>query len=237
MLNETHDEQLGAKELLRMLKGRGLPPIDPRHEGRKIPGIGGAFMIIRLSPGDALIIVDVQNDFLPGGMLAVPRGNEIIPILNRYIALFHTHGLPIFATRDWHPPNHSSFKQQGGEWASHCIAGTFGAEFPVGLNLPSDTVVISKATRQEKDAYSGFDNTSLDGLLKSSRVCRLFIGGMATEHCVFHTVKDAVQFRYVTFLLEDAVRALDRNPGDGLRTLEEMAGLGITPIRFEMLAA
>lgn len=194
-------------------------------------------MIIRLSPGDALIILDVQNDFLPGGMLAVSRGNEIIPILNRYIALFHTHGLPIFATRDWHPPNHSSFMQQGGEWASHCVAGTFGAEFPAELDLPSDTVIISKATKQEKDAYSGFDNTSLDSILKSSGVCRLFIGGMAMEHCVLRTVKDAVQFSYVTFVLEDAVRAFDRNPSDGLRALEEMAALGTTPIRFEMLDA
>ncbi|HVW64525.1 MAG TPA: isochorismatase family protein [Nitrosospira sp.] len=193
--------------------------------------------MIHLYPGDALIIVDVQNDFLPGGTLAVPKGSEIIPVLNRYIALFHNRGLPIFATRDWHPPNHNSFVQQGGQWQPHCIAGTSGAEFPAGLNLPSDTVIISKATRQEKDAYSGFDDTSLDSILKSSGVCRVFIGGVATEHCVLRTAKDAVRYRYTAFVLEDAVRAIDRIPEDGSRALDEMAGLDIVPLRFEMLSA
>jgi len=187
--------------------------------------------------GDALILVDVQNDFLPGGSLAVPMGNKIIPILNRYIALFHTHGLRIFATRDWHPPDHISFLQQGGPWPPHCIATTFGAAFPVGLELPSDTFIISKATNRGKDAYSGFDDPPLNSLLKSLGIRRVFIGGVATEHCVLNTVKDALQYHYTSFVLEDAICALDINSNDGLHALEEMVHLGAIPIRFQALAA
>jgi nicotinamidase/pyrazinamidase len=195
------------------------------------------FMMVNPGPGDVLIVVDMQNDFLPGGSLAVPRGSEIIPVLNRYIALFHASDIPIIATRDWHPPHHSSFLLQGGPWPAHCVAATFGAEFPDSLKLPSDTLIISKATTQEKDAYSGFDDTLLDSILRSFGVRRVFIGGMATEHCVLNTARDALRYRYVTLILEDAVRALDAIPDDGLRALEEMARLGATLIRFEMLIA
>ncbi|MGH8763109.1 MAG: isochorismatase family protein [Nitrosospira sp.] len=194
-------------------------------------------MIVTLGSGDALILVDVQNDFLPGGSLAVPMGNEIIPTLDRYIALFHAHDLRIFATRDWHPPDHSSFLEHGGRWPSHCIATTPGAEFPASLELPSDTCIISKATKREKDAYSGFDDTQLDTLLKSSGICRVFIGGLATEYCVLNTVKDALQYDYVTFVLEDAVRAININPDDDRHAFEEMARRGATPIHLGSLVA
>ncbi len=194
-------------------------------------------MTVTLDSGDALILVDVQNDFLPGGSLAVPMGNEVIPILNRYIALFHVHGLPIFATRDWHPPEHSSFLKQGGRWVPHCIAATPGAAFPTSLELPSDIHIISKATHREKDAYSGFDDTQLNTLLKSDGICRVFIGGVATEYCVLNSIKDALQYRYVTFVLEDAIRAININPHNGRHALEEMVHLGAIPIHFESLAA
>jgi nicotinamidase/pyrazinamidase len=194
-------------------------------------------MTITLDSGDALIVVDVQNDFLPGGSLAVPMGNEIIPILNRYIALFHTHGLQIFAARDWHPPDHSSFLQQGGQWPPHCIATTFGAEFPASLELPSDAHILSKATSREKDAYSGFADTQLNALLKAFSIRRVFIGGLATEYCVLNTVKDALQYRYATFVVEDAVRPLNINSNDGLRASEEMVRLGAIQICFEAFAA
>jgi nicotinamidase/pyrazinamidase len=194
-------------------------------------------MTITPDAGDALILVDVQNDFLPGGSLGVPGGNKIIPILNRYIALFHTHGLRIFATRDWHPPDHISFLPQGGPWPPHCIAKTFGAAFPAELELPSDAFIISKATNQGKDAYSGFDDTPLNGLLKSLVIRRVFIGGVATEHCVLNTVKDARRYHYISFILEDAICALDISPNDSLRALAEMVHLGAIPIRFHALAA
>ncbi len=180
----------------------------------------------RLAPGDALLIVDVQNDFLPGGGLAVPYGEAVIPILNRYLDYFSKQNLPILATRDWHPLNHCSFKQQGGLWPEHCVAQTFGAEFPADLSLPEPTRIISKATHPDTDAYSGFQNTGLDSRLKSQGIRRLFIGGLATDYCVLNTVKDALQLGYTVYLLQDAVRAVNQNPTDGEQALQDMMELG-----------
>ena len=179
----------------------------------------------RLAPGDALLITDVQNDFLPGGRLVVPNGEAVIPIINRYLDNFSKHCLPIFSTRDWHPANHCSFKKQGGLWPKHCVAQTFGAEFPAVLNLPESAQIISKATHPDHDAYSGFQNTDLDSRLKSQKVRRLFIGGLATDYCVLNTVKDALKSGYTVFLLQDAVRAVNLNPGDGEKALQEMVDL------------
>lgn len=190
---------------------------------------------VTLNPGDALIVVDVQNDFLPGGSLAVPHGDGVVPVLNRYISAFQARGLPIFATRDWHPVNHCSFRQQGGPWPPHCIAGTPGAAFSPRLDVPDNVHVISKATTPEKDAYSGFDGTELDDLLRASGVRRVFVGGLATDYCVLNTVKDARRHNYETYLLEDAVRAVNVNPLDGRLALEEMACLGARLIRLEVL--
>ena len=111
---------------------------------------------VTLRPGDGLMVVDVQNDFLPGGSLAVAGGDEVVPPLNAYIAAFARAGLPIFATRDWHPPNHCSFRTRGGPWPPHCVAGGEGARFAPGLALPPSTVVVSKDTLPEQDTYSGF---------------------------------------------------------------------------------
>jgi nicotinamidase/pyrazinamidase len=190
-------------------------------------------MKVRLAAGDALLLVDVQNDFLPGGSLPVPHGEKIIPTLNRYIAFFHAHDLPIFATRDWHPRNHCSFLQRGGRWPPHCIAETAGAAFPASLELPPHVHIISKAISSEKDAYSGFDDTHLYNLLHSSGIHRLLVGGLATEYCVLNTVKDALQYGYSTFVLKDAVHAISIT--DGLKALEEMERLGAVPIHYEML--
>lgn len=176
--------------------------------------------------GDALVVVDVQNDFLPGGTLAVPAGDEIIPILNRYIAVFRIRGLPIFITRDWHPPDHCSFESQGGPWPPHCIAATDGAAFPSSLYFPCDAHIVSKAISREKDAYSGFSETELSSLLQSLGTRRLFIGGLATEYCVLNTVKDALQHGYTTFVLQDAVHPINKNADDGQHALEEMTRLG-----------
>lgn len=194
------------------------------------------FMKGGLAAGDALILVDVQNDFLSGGSLAVPNGDEVIPVLNRYLALFHGHGLPIFATRDWHPPDHCSFLQQGGPWPPHCIASTPGAAFPASLELPPDTHIISKAVTPEKDAYSGFTDTELNALLQSSDARRLFIGGLSAEYCVLNTVKDALQYHYTVFALNDAICAMDINSNHS-HALEEMVRLGAIPICFKALRA
>src|SRR6516162_7678685 len=127
----------------------------------------------------ALIVVDVQNDFLPGGALAVPHGDEVIPVLNRYIAEFEQQKLPIFATRDWHPPNHCSFRTQGGPWPVHCVVGTPGAEFPASLQLPPSAIVVLKPSIPDKETYSGFEGIALEQQLRGASVECLYVGGLA----------------------------------------------------------
>src|SRR3990172_7030063 len=192
---------------------------------------------IRPQPGDALILVDVQTDFLPGGNLGVPHGDEVVPALNRYLAAFHARKLPIYATRDWHPPNHCSFAAQGGPWPPHCVADSPGAAFAAKLRLPPETVVISKAQRAEQDAYSGFEGTDLDARLKRAGVRRVFVGGLATDYCVLNTVRDARKLGYDVFLLIDGARAVNVQPDDGRKAEEEMRRLGARPIEFQQLAA
>ncbi|MDV6344621.1 isochorismatase family protein [Nitrosomonas sp. Is37] len=194
-------------------------------------------MEVRLGSGDALVIIDMQNDFLPGGSLAVPMADTIVPVINRYLKLFHEYGLPVFATRDWHPPDHCSFQQQGGPWPPHCIATTTGAAFHPEIEFPINTQVISKATTAEKDAYSGFTDTQLHTLLQELGIRRLFVGGVATEYCVLNTVKDALQYHYTTFVLKDAICAINLKPEDGLHAQEEMERLGAALIQFEVAAA
>jgi len=138
---------------------------------------------IRLQPGDALIVVDMQNDFV-NGSLAVPGGAGIVPALNRHVAAFRGRSLPVVATRDGHSPDHCSFRDCGGPWPSHCVGGTEGAQFVPGLALPSDAIVVSKATQADQEAYSGFAGTDLDSQLRTRGIRRLFGGGLATDYPV-----------------------------------------------------
>lgn len=192
---------------------------------------------ISLQPGDAMVVVDVQRDFLPGGALAVPRGDEIIPVLNRYIAAFRERGLPVYATRDWRPEDHCSFRSQGGIWPPHCIAESAGADFAADLKLPPDAEIVSKAYTRDKDAYSGFEGTDLAQRLYARGVKRLFIGGLATDYCVLNTVKDALAAGFRVYLLEDASRAVEVEPGDGRAALDQMHHLGAAPLHLDVLAA
>jgi nicotinamidase-related amidase len=192
--------------------------------------------IVELQAGDALVIVDVQNDFLPGGNVPVPDGNSVINPLNTYIDSFRSRDLPVFATRDWHPEGHCSFKQQGGVWPPHCIAGTHGAEFSPDLNLTPATIIVSKADTVEKDAYSGFEGTDLDQQLHQQGIKRLFIGGLATDYCVLNTVRDALANQYVVYLLTDAIGAVNVKPGDGDSAEREMEQQGAIPITLQQLA-
>jgi nicotinamidase/pyrazinamidase len=180
--------------------------------------------------GDALVLIDIQNDFLPGGNLAVPNGDQIIPIINDYITLFKQKGLPIFATRDWHPINHISFINHGGIWPSHCVAGTEGAAFPDTLHLSDEIVVISKATSPEMEAYSGLEGTDLDRRLKTLNVKRVWIAGLATDYCVINTVLDLIASEYRINLLIDGIRAVNVNPEDGRNAEREMISLGARPV-------
>jgi nicotinamidase/pyrazinamidase len=191
---------------------------------------------LHTQPGDALLIVDVQNDFLPGGSLAVPGGDRVVPVLNRYLLKFSMQNLPVYATRDWHPARHCSFSAQGGPWPQHCVAKTSGAAIAAGLHLPPATVIISKATTVQQDAYSGFEGTNLHRKLHAARIRRLFIGGLATDYCVLNTVRDALQLGYEVFLLADAIRAVDVQPGDGQRAEAEMIKLGAQRITVEKVA-
>ena len=190
---------------------------------------------ISLGTGDALLLIDIQNDFLPGGRLAVAKGDQVIPVLNGYIEQFmHSH-LPVLASRDWHPKNHSSFIQQGGPWPEHCVAATFGAEFAPELNLPASALIISKGTEPENDGYSAFANTPLKAQLDQLKVSRLFIGGLATDYCVLNTVRDALNLDYRVLLLTDAVRAVNVYPQEGETAIREMVQKGAIPITLMMI--
>ncbi len=192
---------------------------------------------VSLQDQDALIVVDVQRDFLPGGSLGVPGGDRIIPVLNDYITLFTRRNLPVIATRDWHPPDHCSFQAQGGPWPVHCVQETQGAAFPDALKLPGEVIVISKGTRPERDAYSGFEDTALHERLQQMQAQRLFIGGLATDYCVQATVLDACALGYAVFLLADAVAAVNVHPDDDVRALDKMKAAGARLVSREHVAA
>ena len=177
-------------------------------------------------PGDALLVVDVQKDFLPGGALAVAQGDEVVAPLNAAIRAFERAGRPIYASRDWHPANHCSFKARGGPWPPHCVAGTRGAEFADGLALPASAVLVSKAGSPDADAYSAFGGNDLAAQLKRKGVRRVVIGGLTTDYCVVNSVLDARAAGFEVVVLADAIRAVDVQPGDGARALEAMRKAG-----------
>lgn len=186
---------------------------------------------ITIGDGDALSVTDVQIDFLPGGALGVPDGDKVITPLNRIIALFHKRRRPIVFTRDWHPANHCSFRPQGGPWPVHCVQNTPGAAFSPDLNLPPDSIVVSKAVHPDSEEYSTLHARDAaghteDGLMWHYGVRRVFIGGLATEYCVLNTVRDAIKEGFSVLVLADAIQAVNVKPGDGEQALAEMRSLG-----------
>jgi nicotinamidase/pyrazinamidase len=180
---------------------------------------------------DALLVVDPQVDFCPGGALAVPEGDRIFPAVNRAEAR-----LPlVVASRDWHPPDHVSFRSRGGPWPVHCQAGTAGAEFHPALDQGPIQEVFSKGTDAGAEAYSAFDGTDLAEWLRSHGVSRLYVAGLATDYCVRASVLDARQAGFDVVVLEDAIGAVEVNPGDGERALAEMREAGAQVARTEDL--
>lgn len=190
---------------------------------------------IELAEGDVLVIIDIQNDFLPGGSLAVLEGEQVIPVLNGYIDHFIRRQLPILATRDWHPPDHCSFVQQGGPWPEHCVAGSKGAEFSADLRLPDPVKIFSKAVETGQDDYSDFANPKFKEQLDNMGARRLFIGGLATDYCVLHTVRDSLNHHYTVLLLIDAIRAVNVRPQDGENAINEMLQKGAKLITLAMI--
>lgn len=178
------------------------------------------------SERDALIVVDVQNDFLPGGALGVPDGDAVIEPLNRAIAVFRAGDRPVFFSRDWHPAGHCSFEAQGGPWPPHCVADTEGARFAAELDVAADAGVVTKATRLDRDAYSALDGTGLAERLRAEGVHRVFVGGLATDYCVKATVLDALGAGFEVIVLVDAIRAVNLNPDDGQHATRAMVAAG-----------
>lgn len=192
--------------------------------------------IPELEANDALIVVDVQNDFCPGGALAVPQGDEIIDILNRWIAAARRGGAQIVASRDWHPADHCSFAEQGGPWPPHSIQETPGAAFHPDLELSESFHLVSKGVEPDRDNYSAFDETGLADWLRQRQVQRVWIGGLAEEVCVRATVLDALAAGFETHLILDATRAIDKRPGDGLNAVDQMQAAGahvVSPQRMD----
>ena len=173
----------------------------------------------------ALIVVDVQNDFCPGGALAVAQGDQVVAPLNRLIEEFLERGEPVFKSRDWHPEKTRHFAAYGGTWPVHCVQNTKGAEFHPDLIDDMHIRVISKGLGDE-DSYSAFDGTDLALQLQRLGVEEVWVGGLATDYCVKNTVLDALKEGFRVKVLKDAMRAVELNPGDGERAIIEMQDAG-----------
>ncbi len=189
----------------------------------------------------ALIIVDVQRDFCPGGALAVPEGDRVVPVLNEYARRFAAKGYPVFATRDWHPRKTVHFREFGGLWPVHCVQGTPGAEFHPDLRLPEGTVVVSKGANLDEQGYSGFESRGPDGrllgeLLREQGVDRVYVGGLATDYCVRATVLDALAGGFGAVFLVDASRGVNLKPGDAEQAIAEMVRAGADVATLERLS-
>jgi len=171
---------------------------------------------------DALLIVDFQNDFTPGGALPVERGDEIAGPVNALAERFDL----VIATRDWHPPDHGSFAAQGGPWPVHCVADTPGAQFHPALDEQLVDVVIDKGQDPATEGYSGFEATGLEQLLREREIDHVTVVGLATDYCVKNTTLDALRKGFGVTVDSNAVRPVDVEPGDGERALEELRAAG-----------
>jgi nicotinamidase/pyrazinamidase len=183
------------------------------------------------TPRTALLVIDVQNDFCAGGALEVRGGDRVVPPLNTMIARAAARHDPVYATRDWHPPGTHHFKAYGGTWPVHCVAGSPGAQFHPDLKLSEQATIITKGDTHNDEGYSAFEGHTADGRsladeLSRQRIQRLIVGGLTTDYCVRHSVLDALREGFGVVLLTDAVAAVNLDPADGERALEEMTRAG-----------
>lgn len=184
----------------------------------------GAGLAFDVGPGDALLVVDLQEDFLPGGALGVAGAEALPQPVNMLTQQFSQRKAAVVASGDWHPAGHCSFHAQGGPWPSHCVAGTHGAELAAQLHLPEESLLVHKGTGARQEAYSAFQDTGLDEQLHRLGVHRLFVVGVATEYCVLNTVRDARRLGYEVVVLPDLVRAVD--PEQGRQAIASMQAMG-----------
>lgn len=181
-----------------------------------------------LASGDALLVVDVQNDFCPGGALAIEGGDQVVPVANRWIEAATSAGIPVFASRDWHPTGHISFEERDGPWPPHCLQDSPGAAFHPDLAMPADVIKVTKGTRFDQDQNSAFDQTGLATELRARQIRRLIVLGLAQDVCVLATALDARKEGFDTVLAEEGTRPV--TPAGGQEALERMRGAGITVV-------
>jgi nicotinamidase/pyrazinamidase len=179
----------------------------------------------------ALLVVDVQNDFCTGGALAVPGSERVVGALNTYIGDAVARGMPVYASRDWHPPNTSHFEPYGGPWPVHCVKDSEGARFHPDLQLPPTAIVVSKGEQSESPGYSALEGRTAEGTplladLRNRGITHLYVGGLATDYCVKHSVLDALSAGLQVIVLEDAIAGVDVHAGDSSRAIAEMREKG-----------
>lgn len=184
-------------------------------------------MTNELKPGDALIVVDVQNDFCPGGALAIENGDAVVPVLNRWIASAVASRVPVYASRDWHPEGHMSFKERGGPWPPHCLQDSEGARFHPDLALPDSVVKVTKGVRFDQDQNSAFDQTGLAVQLREQGIKRVWVGGLAEDVCVLATALDGLKEGFEVVLINDATRPITAQGGEQARAEMREAGVQI----------
>jgi nicotinamidase/pyrazinamidase len=188
---------------------------------------------MRIQDTDALLIVDVQNTFCPGGTLPVAEGDSVVAPINKIIPLF---GERVYASQDWHPKDHCSFTTKGGIWPPHAVQETDDAELHPNLDRAAISHIVQKGTQASRDAYSAFDGTDLDILLKNAGIRRVFVTGLATDYCVKASALDAVKAGFEVVGITDAMRAVDVNPGDGGTAIEDMQTSGVKMMTSDALS-
>lgn len=190
----------------------------------------------------ALLVVDMQNDFCPGGALGVYGGDAIVPVLNRYMEKFSIGNETIFLTRDWHPEKTKHFKAYGGIWPAHCVQNTKGAEFHKGMNIPDKSIIISKGMDPEKDSYSAFQGEDKGGkklldILRAFQIEELYIGGLATDYCVKYSAIDALGYGFRVKILTDAIKGVNLKPDDSDKAIQEITHQGALLVTFSSMSS